>query len=38
MLVGFLVWGDKPNARMPAGAAVAVASGIYMIRLVMPRR
>lgn len=37
MLVGFLVWGETPDASMLAGAAVVVASGIYMIRLVAPR-
>ncbi len=37
MLVGFLVWGETPDAWMLAGAAVVVASGIYMIRLVAPR-
>lgn len=37
MLVGFLVWGETPDAWMLAGAAVVVASGIYMVRLVAPR-
>lgn len=37
MLVGFLIWGETLNAWMLAGAAVVVASGIYMIRLVAPR-
>jgi drug/metabolite transporter (DMT)-like permease len=37
VLVGFLVWGETPDAWMLAGAAVVVASGIYMIRLVAPR-
>jgi len=37
MLVGFLVWDETPDAWVLAGAAVVVASGIYMIRLVAPR-
>lgn len=32
MLVGFLVWNELPDSWMLAGAAVVVASGIYMIR------
>ncbi|HXF67296.1 MAG TPA: DMT family transporter [Burkholderiales bacterium] len=32
MLVGFLAWGESPDAWMLAGAAVVIASGIYMIR------
>ncbi|MGW8184284.1 MAG: DMT family transporter [Burkholderiales bacterium] len=38
MLVGFLVWGEAPDAWMLAGAAVVVASGLYMIRLTAPPR
>ena len=38
MLVGFLVWGEAPDAWMLAGAAVVVASGVYMIRLTVPPR
>lgn len=38
MLVGFLVWGEAPDAWMLAGAAVVVASGVYMIRLTAPPR
>jgi drug/metabolite transporter (DMT)-like permease len=34
----FLVRGEIPDARMLAGAAVVVASGIYMIRLMAPLR
>jgi len=37
MLVGFVVWDETPDAWVLAGAAVVVASGIYMIRLVAPR-
>jgi drug/metabolite transporter (DMT)-like permease len=32
MLIGFLVWGDVPNASMLGGAAIVVAAGIYMVR------
>lgn len=36
ILVGFLVWGETPDAWMLAGAVFVVMSGIYMIRLVAP--
>lgn len=32
MLVGFLVWGERPDAWMLAGAALVFASGVYLIR------
>lgn len=32
MLIGFLVWGDVPDAAMLTGAAIVVAAGIYMLR------
>ena len=32
MLIGFLVWGDVPDAAMLTGAAVVIAAGIYMLR------
>ncbi|HET9404038.1 MAG TPA: DMT family transporter [Burkholderiales bacterium] len=31
-LIGFLVWGDLPDAWVAAGSAVIIASGVYMIR------
>jgi drug/metabolite transporter (DMT)-like permease len=31
MLVGFLIWGETPDGWMLAGAAVVVATAIYMI-------
>ena len=36
MLVGFLVWNEVPDAWMLVGAAIVVASGVYMIRIVAP--
>ena len=30
-LYGYLIWGDKPTPMMLAGAAVIIASGIYLI-------
>jgi drug/metabolite transporter (DMT)-like permease len=38
ILIGFLVWGEVPDAWMLAGASVVVASGIYMIRRGVPGR
>jgi drug/metabolite transporter (DMT)-like permease len=32
MVIGFLVWGDVPDAAMLTGAAIVVAAGIYMLR------
>lgn len=32
MLVGFLVWGEVPDAAMLTGAAIVIAAGIYMLR------
>jgi len=32
MVVGFIVWGEVPNAWMLAGAAVVVCAGLYMLR------
>jgi drug/metabolite transporter (DMT)-like permease len=32
MLVGFLVWGDVPDAAMLTGAGIVIAAGIYMLR------
>ena len=31
-LLGFVVWGDVPDAWVLAGAAVIIASGLYMVR------
>ena len=31
-LVGFVVWGDRPNALAWCGIALVVASGIYVLR------
>jgi drug/metabolite transporter (DMT)-like permease len=36
ILVGFLVWGETPDAWMLAGALIVVVSGVYMIRIVAP--
>ena len=32
VVLGYVVWGDLPDAWVVAGAAVIVASGVYMIR------
>jgi drug/metabolite transporter (DMT)-like permease len=32
MLIGFVMWGELPDAWMIAGAAVVVCAGIYMLR------
>ena len=32
MLVGFLIWGEVPDAAMLTGAAIVIAAGIYMLR------
>jgi drug/metabolite transporter (DMT)-like permease len=31
MLLGLAIWGDLPSARMLAGAALIMGSGLYMI-------
>jgi drug/metabolite transporter (DMT)-like permease len=31
MLLGFAVWGDEPTARMLAGAALIMGSGLYIV-------
>ena len=31
-LFGYLIWGDLPNAYLWSGAAVIIASGIYLVR------
>ena len=32
MLIGYVVWGDVPDAAMLTGAAIVIAAGIYMLR------
>jgi drug/metabolite transporter (DMT)-like permease len=32
MLIGFLVWGEVPDAWMLTGAAIVVCAGVYMLR------
>lgn len=32
-LMGYLIWGDLPDAWVVAGSAVIIASGVYMIRV-----
>jgi len=31
-LVGYLIWGDVPNAYLLSGAVVIIASGVYLVR------
>ena len=30
-IIGFLVWGDRPTARLLAGSAIVIGSGLYIV-------
>ncbi|HEY0293154.1 MAG TPA: DMT family transporter [Hansschlegelia sp.] len=38
LILGYAVWGDRPDALALAGAALIVASGLYALRRDKPRR